>query len=458
MSIARPVAKSVASPIARAVTGAASGGAVAFPDLGTWQFRINAADSYTDSGTTRATTFGQRIQQVNDSEGTNHITQTTLANKPVFNPSCNLTGKPTIRIPESVDSKLLLPSLSINTRNFSFYCVMRPFSTGGDSYGLFNFGSSSALNSPMLDFNNGVARSYLPLNSTASQFVYGNPLVVVVTGSASAISTYVNTKKQTLAAYDAATVTGGVILHRGDGYQFKGVDVYECGLIADVLTDSSVDAIVSYAQSRYGVRNTWSNFFGASGDSLTEGALDTTLEGKSHPLIVADTLGSSWKCCNAGVSGLETPSLTIRAVYALNQQVAGISGRKVFCYYGGTNDFGVSNVSAATMQTRLTTLVSQQTTAGFNEVYVATVAARGDYAGVSGTPQNWDATKESNRVAYNSWLRTQVGVLITDVIDLDEVIETTDPDNTTYFSTDKLHFLQPTRDAIAAKTLEVLGV
>lgn len=447
--IASSVARSVARSVASSTAGFASGGAVEFPDLGTWQLRIAATEAYTDSGTTRATTYGQRIQQLSDLGGTNHVTQTTLANKPIFNPSCNLTGKPTIRIPANIVAKLTLPSISINSRNFSVYAIMRPLSTGEDSYGLFNFGSTSALSTPMLDFAGGVARSYLPLNSTTSQCFWGNPLVICITGGASAISTYVNNNKETLAAYTAATVSGGLILHRGDAYAFKGSDTYEYGIKEGVLTDSEVAQIVSYAQANYGVRSSWDHFLGVSGDSLAEGESDPDFLGIPHPRIVADALGPNWKCCNAAVSGLRTPAMTASAVNRLNLQVAGITGRKVFCFFGGTNDISVDSVSLATLQSRVTSFINQQTTAGFDEIYVGTITPRAD--------ASWTGSMETVRTDYNSWLRTQVGGLITNVIDLDTVTEATDPNNATYYSADKLHFLQPLREAIAAKTLSVMG-
>lgn len=429
---------------------------VPFPDLGTWQFRINAENSYTDSGTTRATAFGDRVQQINDLVGTNHMVQTTLLNKGVYNPVCNATGKPAVRIPPDTLTKFIVPnSVSIDSRNFSMYIIIRPLSTGEDAYGLFNFGNPSQLNSPMMDFAGGVARSYLPLNSTPSQCFWGNPLLICVTASGTAINTYVNSNKQSLPPYDAATVVGGVICHRGDAYTFKGSDVYEYGLKAGVLSDSEVAQIFAYAQANYSVRTSWDHFFGVTGDSLAEGVTDPGLLGIPHPRIVADTLGPTWKCCNAGIAGLETPAMTVSAVGRLNLQVVGVPGRKVFCFYGGTNDFGQSDVGLATMQSRLTTFINQQVAAGFNEIYVATITPRGDYPGIGS--QNWTAGKETKRVDYNAWLRTQVGGLITDVIDLDEVAVVADTTNTTYYATDQLHYQQPLREAIAAKTLSVLG-
>lgn len=449
MSIARPVAKSVASPIARAVTGASSGGAVPFPITSGISFRCLASGSYTDSGTTLATTFAQRVQQVNDVNGTNHATQGTLASRLLFVPSCALTGKPALRSPLGVSCRLIAPSVSVNTRQFSFYAIMRPMSTAADSYGLFNFGSSSALSSPMVDSAAGKMRAYLPLNTTASQFYYGNPLVVVVTGSASEIATYINTKKQTLAAFDAGTVSGGALFSRGDGFPFKGADIYEFGLISETITETDVADLVSYAASEYGVRTTWSNFFGASGDSLTEGVSDSTLLGKPHPLIVADALGTSWKCCNAGLASMETSTLTSMAVWSLNEQVAGVSGRKVFCYYGGTNDFGVSDVTVATLQSRLTTLLTQQTTAGFNEAYVATLTPRND--------ASWSAGKETKRNDYNTWLRAQAGTLFDDVIELASHPSLSDYANSTFYDPDQLHYKQPARDLIAQLTLAAIN-
>lgn len=434
-----------------------SKGSVTFPITSNISFRVLSSESYTDNGITKATTLGDKVQQINDVSGSNHIIQTTLANKATYVPICALTGKPAIRSVASLVVKMLAPNVSINSRNFSIYFIMRPTLTGDDSYGLFNFGSSVALSTPMTDITTGVIRSYQPLNSTASQFLYGNPLVCVVTGSASAINTYVNNNKQSLAAFDPATVNGGVILHRGVGYPHKGCDLYECGLFNSVLSDADVANIVTYAKNVYGVKTSFTNFFGTSGDSLTEGVPDTAALGIHHPLIVANTLGPTWKFANSSVSSLETNTLTTRCVYGLNLQVAGITGRKVFCYYGGTNDFGESDVTVATLQSRITSLVSQQASAGFNEIYIATIAARGDYVGVPDTLQHWSAAKETKRNTYNAWLRTQVGSLFTNVIDLDTVPETTDPANTTYFISDRVHFTQATRAAIAAKTLAVLG-
>lgn len=441
-AIHRPIHRS----IDRAVYSSRS---IAFPITSGISFRCLATGSYIDSGTTLATTFAQRVQQVNDVNGSNHATQATLASRLLFVPSCALTGKPALRSPVGATCRLVAPSVSVNSRQFSFYAIMRPMSTGADSYGLFNFGNSAALSSPMVDSAAGKMRAYLPLNTTASQFYYGNPLVVVVTGSASEIATYINTKKQALAAFDAATVSGGALFSRGDGFPFKGADIYEFGLISETLVDTDVADLVSYASSEYGVRTSWSNFFGASGDSLTEGVSDANLLGKPHPLIVADALGPNWKSCNGGLASMETSALTTMAVWSLNQQVAGVSGRKVFCYYGGTNDFGVSDVTVATLQSRLTTLLSQQTTAGFNETYVATLTPRND--------ASWSATKETKRLEYNTWLRAQAGTLFTGLIELANAPELDDYADTTYYDPDQLHYKQPARDVIAQLTLAAIN-
>ena len=451
MTVSRPVASQVVRTVCKTVRSFDTGqSATAFPISG-WQFRVTADRSYTDAGTTLATTIGDRVYQVNDISGSNHVTQTTLANRPIFLPSCALTNRPAIRFQSAgVNPRFVAPSVSINSRNFSFYVVFRPVLTGDDSYGLFNFGSTAALSTPMMDFANGVARSYQPLNSTANQHLYGNPLVYVVTGSASAISVYRSNTKATLAAYNAATVSGGSLFWRGDGYSFKGANIYEFGLIDSVLSDSDVASIVTYATSKYGLRTTWTDFFGITGDSLTEGQLDNTGHAKNLGQMMGDYLGSAWKMANAGVSALQTPAIDTRAAYGLDKQVVGVSGRKVCVFLGGTNDLGLGAVSAATLESRVQTFITNRTNAGFSEIYIGTITKRDD--------ASWSAGKETERTTYNTWVRAQSGTLFTGVVDLDAQSAFSNASDTTYYDTDKLHWKQAARDAAFSAIKTAIGV
>lgn len=450
MSMSAPMSRRTGSQMGRSMGDLLPvSSAAVFPITSNISFRVLASGSYTDSGTTKAAAIGDLVQQMNDVSGSNHVTQPTSGNRPIYIPSCALTGKPAVRMAYGSSQRLHAPSVLINTQSFTFYAIMRPFLTGDDEYALFNFGSTSALNSPMIDVSAGTIRSYLPLNSTASQFVYGNPLVVVISGGASNINTYINNNKQSLAAFTAGTVTGGALFYRGDNYPYKSADVYECGVFSYAASDADVAAIVTYAQSMYGVKTSWANFFGASGDSLTEGYINDDGIGRSHALLVADQLGPTWKSCNAGVASTTTPTQQSFAVYGLNRQVVGVSGRKVFCYYGGTNDFGVDAVSASTLQTRLQSLLTQQTAAGFNELYVATLTPRND--------AGWSGAKETERLAYNTWLRGQVGVSFNGLIELANAPQLSDYNNTTYYHTDQLHFKQAARQVVADLTLTALG-
>ena len=415
-----------------------------FPSLGTWQFQLLAVNSKV-SGGAAATTLGDRIAQVNDLAGSNHATQSTSNIRPVYVPTCGLTGKPAIRLAHgsivSNTGGLVAPSVSVNSRNFSFYAIMRPHGTGTDSYGLFSFGSSSALSSPMIDFTSNAARTYTPVNSTTDVSLYGNPMVITIVGTASGVNVYRNTAKTTLAAFDAATVTGGSLFYRGDGYPFAQADIYRCGLIDSQLSDGDVASLVAYAQAEYGVASSFANAFVMQGDSLTQGELDSPPTGQSIPLLIADQLGPSWKTANAGVSGITVSTMTSRAPWAVDRIISGVSGTKIAVLFGGTNDLFLDTASAATTYSRIQAWCAARQTAGFTNIKVCTILKR-DFASDPGD-------LSTRLAATNVLIRAGEGVDFDKCIDLNAMTEFSSTLNTTYYTSDRLHITQAARQLIA---------
>jgi lysophospholipase L1-like esterase len=222
-------------------------------------------------------------------------------------------------------------------------------------------------------------------------------------------------------------------------------------LIDSVLSDSDISSIVSYAQSQYGLRTSWDHFFGVTGDSLTEGQDDNEFNyGENVGRLMGDYLGPSWKCCNAGVAGLSTPAMNTKAAYGLDRQVVGVAGRKICVFLGGTNDLGVESQSAATLQTRVTSFITNRSNAGFSEIYVGTVVKRDD--------TNWSASKETERQTYNAWVRAQSGSLFTGVVDLDAQSAFSNASDTTYYVSDKLHWKQAARNVAVSTIKTAIGV
>jgi len=106
---------------------------------------------------------------------------------------------------------------------------------------------------------------------------------------------------------------------------------------------------------------------------------------------------------------------------------------------GGTNDLGTGAASAATVLGYAQSWATTMKGAGWY-VAICTVATRGDAA--------WSGAKETQRLAYNSGLS---GLSDLDaVIDVAGLTELSDPNNATYFDTDKLHWLDPAFVAVEA--------
>jgi lysophospholipase L1-like esterase len=445
----KPVAKGSSVPLAL------FRGPISFPIDG-MQFYASADAAYTDAGTTLATTLGQTVRQVNDTIGSNHATQATAGDRPVYVPLCALSGKPAIRTALGT-RHLLLPSVSINSQNFSFVAIIRPVQCGQSTMGLFTLGATdSILNGPTAYFASGTLTCFQAGGAfgatPTTQFVYGNPLVLVITGSASAINTYVNNTKSSIAKFEAQTGTGGLLGLRADGFHWQNLDVYEFGTKTGVLSDAEVAQIVTYAQEKYGVRTAWDNLVAFSGDSLTEGYADDGL-GLSIPMLVGNAKGASWKLANASRTAQTMQTIEDLATYGLDRQVAGVSGTKHAICLGGTNDLGIAGVtgdgvSNTTLQTRVTNWSANRKTAGYNTTYVATLAKRGSLA--------WNSTCEGYRVAYNSWVRANEGVLFDYAIDIDANAAFDDFTDPTYYDADQLHWTQAGRQVVADLILDAL--
>jgi len=178
------------------------------------------------------------------------------------------------------------------------------------------------------------------------------------------------------------------------------------------------------------------------GDSLTYG-YDGALSGlaiRSYCTQVAPGLsGTSWKSQNYGRNGASTPTiisdLLPLAQYTLNRpETTNLANLWI-----GTNDCD-AGTAVGTIETNITTIVSTLQGYGY-KVAILTITP---YGGAGKNP-GFDAC----RAALNTWILAN-SAAADYVIDSGDAAALSDPSNTTYYSTDKLHLTEVGQAVVAA--------
>jgi hypothetical protein len=165
------------------------------------------------------------------------------------------------------------------------------------------------------------------------------------------------------------------------------------------------------------------------GDSLTEGAFHSVAT-LSWPMMLDDEIGAAYAQRSYAVAGYKISDANLiktkfSAVYD------GSYTKNIAVVWLGTNDID-QGASAATALTNLQSLLLELKSEGFMTI-VCTVIKRGDAP--------WDATKETHRTNLNSSILALSGTHADSKVDLAALSEFSDPNNGTYYHTDKIHLI-----------------
>ena len=226
-------------------------------------------------------------------------------------------------------------------------------------------------------------------------------------------------------------LTAGGVLGRytGGGFQLDG-KIFEHGVWKRNLSGSEHGDVHDYFATR------WPTILGGGltlvycdGDSLTAGSPSAN-NGNSYPYQLLQSLGSSYRVINAGVSGTQLNTMEGDASTRVDgyKQATG----NVCVAWGGTNDlfFGTA---VATVQTRYSTYCSSRQTAGWRVVAV-TMLPRSD----AGTPAGF----ETDRQTFNTWLRANYTTFADSLADIaadSRIGDDNDEQDTTYYNADLVH-------------------
>ena len=373
----------------------------------------------------KAGSGGNTTSQWNDISGNAfHATQTVAGNR--FTGLTTRRGGQTCYSEEiSVLGGFNLPSgLSIDKRNHSWFAIFRTRSTtAGDDRTLCWFGAG--LIDCLYDLGASSGAMVLRRFNTLTDLQFrSDPCIVICTADASGVTMRINGVEDTISANSAGTLTGGGIFYReDDAYSIAG-EAYEYGVLDRIITAGEIASLEAYAQSI--MSRNWPTYgkLVISGDSLTEGQVATTSLG--WPALLDDSIGHNWRQISRGQGGLSATSEST-AMFAVLYDAA--FTKNVYVDFLGINDLRGGATAAALLTTRRA-LWSAARTAGF-KVIACTITKSGDASGIA---------CDAARVTHNSSLAGEVSGNIDAVADVAGLAHLSDPNDTTYFQTDKLHF------------------
>lgn len=187
--------------------------------------------------------------------------------------------------------------------------------------------------------------------------------------------------------------------------------------LAEVDLRSSTIASGDFSFTPLANNNTIDNFTGThtatitdylvgDGDSITAGATAGTAGWVGFAI---NRLGYRWSGTNVGVSGQTTVDMEADFITEVGAIISGLGAgiTPTYVIAGGTNDFYLDDASAATLQTRVSTLITTAKANGATNVAVVTILPRNDFPGTSTIPGNAAAQLaafDSRRATYNAWL------------------------------------------------------
>lgn len=228
-----------------------------------------------------------------------------------------------------------------------------------------------------------------------------------------------------------ASQSGGILESLGTGGVISNLKIYKMDTSTDVRAE--LDAI-------FVGKTSITKQIVAHGDSITLGATaGTPSYVEPFGLLAATLLGTEWGAAEYGTSGATiaanqlTNSGVVVDAYDSNLE------QNVAVHYIGTNDLYGSGADVgtmtplATMQTNIATLCQQSKDAGFYTI-ACTLASIGS--------TSYDATIESQRQAYNTWMQANYTTFADALLDIGANATLGAPNacnNTTYFVS-KIHW------------------
>lgn len=391
-----------------------------------------------------ASTPGNTVSQILDTSGLgNHGTQTDATQQLVlttglngvacYEPSATTSG---------ADDGFDLPAISVNQQSFGLWCIYRTRSMPDDAArSIANFGPTAA------NFVVDSEIKRLRVVTGGAVIQYGpngrSDLVIeILTGGVSSARMRINGSQVTLSALTAASVTGGTIFCRQDGFMIFG-EAYEFGLIDRELTTNEITLLETYAQSV--LQRTWPTYGQVTidGDSLTVGAFTAG----SWTLLLDDDTGDQFIQISQARPGQTVQTNATDAAGTAALFGTGLT-KKIAVLCGGTNDIGVSGRTAAQVLADMQTWATTLHNAGIRTI-ICTIVDRDD--------AGWSIPKEAIRLVVNAGI---LGLSNVDaVVDLAALSVFSNPLDTTYYNADKLHWKDtthtPVKNAVKAAVLSL---
>lgn len=352
-----------------------------------------------------------------------------------YNTATNLT----------IDKGFSLPAIAIDKQAHSWWCVARLRSIGKDlsrCFTSFNTGLTDLMTE--ISNSNGTYPAEVRVWNSGVTYTHrigrSDLALILVSAGTGGVTLRYNGDANSLAAYSSGTVTGGTLFMRvdspGTATTFGMIgETYEFGLLKREMTADDITALETYYASRYRVMPSYGNLH-IIGDSLTEGQ-DCAL---CWPTRVDESIGLTWQQISEAQAGA---FLSYWATNAAKSAAAYRSDRtkNIAVCFAGTNDLGSNGDTAAQVLTSLDTWATAMQGAGYT-VLACTLIARDD--------SGWDATKETRRTTYNSTLLANPATYhCNGVIDLAALSAFSNPSNTTYYQSDKLHLKDAAQAVIA---------
>ncbi len=357
----------------------------------------------------------------NDSSGlANHIT--SIPSAPTVR---TLAGRQLADF--SSGNRLTVPtSISFNAQSLSVYAVIRkPNLT---SQILISPGNGTVAN---LAWTNAPIDIYDGASKVSSIYNGFERHLVGMRNNSTNTRIIRNGEIQTLTVCGAATQTGGLIgVYPPSSLPFIG-HIEAMFIYSDALSDADLTSLRTYTQYTYGVGGTdLSRAYIMEGDSITVGFGVSDQSVNCWPAQWEKLHTNPPKWHHRAVTGETLATMLTQAatqVDAVLSQSAQFT-TKIAVLLAGSNDVSAGRTSADII-TDLQTWHNGRHTAGFDETVAFTVLPS----------TSFDATKETQRAAVNTWLRSNWATIADTFVDIAADSRLDDATDSTYYQADGVH-------------------
>ena len=235
--------------------------------------------------------------------------------------------------------------------------------------------------------------------------------------------------------------------------------IKEFGTIDGVISDSELVALHHYL-SRYSVTSNAHKtrpVIVCDGDSLTYGEVATSItDADSYPGQMAALLDVPCRIINLGYSG-QTSAQAHADFAAQGQKYRAKQALNIAVLWYGSNDLGGNggSISAASLHSNMTTLVSDYRSAGYDKIIVLTVLPR-TYAG---DPGDYETKRQDYRALVVPGLGgDSCGAdAVVDIAAKTTIGDSGDQNNTTYYNADTVHLKTAGYAIVAQAVADVIN-